>query len=145
MSGRSPLLARVLLHVFLPRRDREFIIGDLEEEFAGRASRDGGKPARRWYWRQALASMYRETTYGVTSDNTVQLGEPRRGSMIDAFRQDLKLAIRSLNRRPVFTTIAVITLALGIGANTAIFSIANWLLLRPVPGVRNQSELATVE
>src|SRR5262249_42058904 len=57
----------------------------------------------------------------------------------------LRQAFRGLRNSPVHALITILTLSIGIGANAATFNVANWLIFRPVPGVRELDALVTIQ
>jgi len=127
-----PRMARWLLERLLPRDEREFVLGDLEETFATTQRTRGAAKARRAYRRaasSALRALAMNRRRAPAADHPERRGD---GTMLNLL-QDLRFSLRVLARRPGFTAVAVLTLALGIGANTAIFTIAHTLLIEQLP------------
>lgn len=136
MMGSPPRLAVLMLRVLLPRRLRDEALDDLAELHAERLVRAGRRAAHRAYWVQlpAFALRLRFASIGGRLDDRPAgpARRERRERMSSVF-SDVRYSVRTLLRNPGFTAIAAITLALGIGANTAIFGVIRTVLLRPLP------------
>ncbi len=131
---RPPRLAQALLAASLPPDAREWVVGDLAEEYARRVEEGRGRP-RLWYWSQVLRSVAPGVGRRLTR-RRVRFDEGthgRRGTMMTGILKDLRLALRQLHRNPVFSAVVVLTLAVGIGANTVIFSAVDGVVLNPFP------------
>ena len=128
MIVHPPRLFAQLLRL-LPAETVEGIAGDLEEGFAARTAVRGRLRAS-WWYRQQVASV----TLAYLLDR-LPSSDPalRKGPPMNAIRQDVAHAIRSLRKQPTYAATAVLLLAVGIGANVAMLALANGVLLAPLP------------
>ena len=131
MTGPLPRWTVALISLRLPEPWREFVLGDLAEEYASRAA-TAPAAARRWLAWQTLRSIASPPPAPRRLGSVPSLpSESHR--MLQSLVADVRYTWRSLVRAPGFAVAAIGVLALGIGATTAMFSILNTVLLRPLP------------
>lgn len=126
-----PVLARSILGRLLPGGTREEILSDLDDLFADRLERVGRTRAWLWYWQQIPSFAWRLSTERAGHS---KIRPARRLSSLDTLRQDAVVAARGLRRSKALCLAVVSTLALGIGANAAIFAAVYGVVLKPVHG-----------
>jgi len=126
-------LARWLLLVALPPDVRCAVQVELDAEYARRITASGAGPARAWYLRQVAGSL----------GPALAMRGRRLGQVARDAGQDARIGLRLLAHHKTYTAAAVLTLALGIGGTTAVFSVVDAVLLRPLP-YRDASRLLRV-
>jgi len=121
---------------------RDSVERELHDELSFHVDRATEKYERQGMTREAAARRAHLEFGGV--EQTKEAARDTRGTaLLESIGRDLRYAVRSLSSRPAFTLTVVATLALGIGANTAIFSLVDALLLRPLP-VAHPEQLVTL-
>ncbi len=138
MTGNPSNLLELLARAVLPSGTRgETMLGDLRQEYAA------GRSAA-WYLGQVMSLLFGYTLPNIfrrpgldPEGPGVEQGDAMSGSFggdpLGSVRRDIRVGLRSLARRPAVSTVIVLTLALAIGATTTVFSLVDYLLMRPLP------------
>lgn len=128
-----------MLAIVLPRGDREHLLLEMDDLFARRARRSGRTQATLWYlWRVAGFPAR------VSAEGSAGWGRAVAGGMASTIR-DMRYGARVLLRRPGYALATIITLGIGVGGVATVYAVANWVLLRPVPALRDPSSLVTIQ
>jgi len=103
----------------------ETTLGDLREEFADIATREGRAAAKRWYWRETFRLLLPAPPPQPDGPRS------RKDSLMRTLFSEARLATRALWRQPPVSLAIIVTLAVGLGLNAATFGMMDALLLRP--------------
>jgi predicted permease len=121
-------LLRALLGALIPPADRRHVLAEVDTLYAARRARNGAGRAALWYLRALAGFAMRLTREGIA--------EAFGGLLTDQVQM-----ARTLLRRKGFAAATILTLAVGLAGITTVYAIADWVLLRPVPGVTRPDEL----
>ena len=104
----------------------EFVLGDLIEEYNTCNRSDA------WFWKQAWSLVW--------SAHHAENERKRPVNLLNDLRTDLRYTVRTFAKNPGFAGLVILAIALGVGANTTIFTLLNSLALRPLPVPESRAE-----
>ncbi len=128
---RSPRIPTFMLRRVLPAEVREEVLRDLDDRYEDLCRWGGRWAASRWYWAQALRAVGPAAKDRMPRHTRTPVARRTR-ERLESVVGDITLAFRAFRRSPGIIAVAVISLALGIGANTAIFSVVDTFMFRPL-------------
>lgn len=149
-TAPPPALAERMLCLLVAEEDRAPVLDELRELYEVQCARKGVAEARRWYSRQVFGFAWQLARHGrrrgvkaVRSGfaSAMRKKQGQKGGVeMGRFAKELRHAARRLVRAPVFTAVSVLTIGVGIGAFTSIFSLVEAVLIEPMP-YQNPNEL----
>jgi hypothetical protein len=133
---------RWVLKTVLPPADREGVLPEVDALYALQRRRRGGPRAALWYARQIPSFALRLRFERARRRRAPANGSSRPGSV--PWAALCRDALRAPRRSPGWAAMTVAALSIGVAGVSVVFGVANWVLLRPVPGVVAPEELLTV-
>ena len=129
-----PPIARWILRQLAGSTHGDAMVGDLDEEFHEHVVGERSLfAARMWYRAQVIKSLSPTLLQRARRAGKNRQSGKMGDGMMSTFLNDLRCALRGVRKSPAFASLVILTLALGIGTNTIIYSVVDGLILHPYP------------